>query len=145
MNKKNSAFKIFSPSSLIKQLLLFWVLFSATTALADALDIALQEIDKGHYKQAIQQLEPLASDGNAEAQYLMGHMLIDNVLGQNKQQKGVYWLEQAVINKHAQAAQTLSKMYMSGLVVPLDMKKGTEYLQLAEKYRDPAEPEEECD
>lgn len=132
-------------SAMIRLLLFLWPMLLVPIAMADALSLALQDIDKGRYEQAFTQLEPLAKQGNSEAQYLIGHMLVDDVLPQKDQQKGVYWLEKAVQNRHVKAAQTLSKMYLSGTVVALDEKKGKEYLQLANEYRDPEEPEEECD
>ncbi len=132
-------------SDVIKLLLFLSVMLSASMAMADAYSVALQEIEQGNYAQAYMQLEPLAVEGHAEAQYLLGQMLIDEVLSEKDPQKGVYWLEQAVQNKHYQAAQTLSKMYLSGMIVPLDVKQGTVYMQLAEKYRTADKPAEECD
>lgn len=114
-------------------------------SIAGPYEDALHEIDKGNYKQGYLLLEPLAEAGNAEAQYLVGSMIIDNSINGVDQERGVYWLEKAVENQHMDAAQALSKMYLSGHVVVFDTQKGIEYQALANEFRSPDKPVEECD
>jgi TPR repeat protein len=119
-------------------------LFSQT-GYAQSMDQALMAIDKEDYQQGYQLLLPLAKSNDAEAQYLLGRLLVDELVDSVKPEQGVHWLKKAIQNKHYEAAQVLSKMYLSGMVVPLDTEKGSYYLKLAEEYRPKDEPEEECD
>ena len=121
------------------------LLLTFELAIGEPLDDALAEIDKGNYKRAYTMLEPLAKQGNAEAQFLAGRMLTDSTLDYADLKQGVIWLQKAVDNRHREAAQTLAKMYLSGHIVKLDAEKGSEYLMLAEQFRLPGQSDEECD
>ncbi|MCU7835730.1 MAG: hypothetical protein KZQ83_10835 [gamma proteobacterium symbiont of Taylorina sp.] len=127
---------------LILLIILTIVFFS--TSYAGKLDDAINDINRGNIEQGFNQLLVLAKSGDAEAQYFTGRFLIDKGK-QAEQIEGVIWLEKAVSNQHMDAAQTLSKMYLSGFVVPLDINKGTHYLALANEFRSEDEPEEDCD
>lgn len=114
-------------------------------AYAGPYEDALREIEKGNYAQGYTLLEPLAEAGNAEAQYLVGSMVIDKAVPGVDQKRGVYWLEKAVENQHMDAAQDLSKMYLSGYIVSFDAQKGVEYQALANEYRPADKPVEDCE
>ena len=115
---------------------------------ASPLDKGIKAIDNQKYDLAYKILLPLAETNNAEAQYYIGYILIDNLTSKSTPGQGVAWLEKAVDNKHREAAQILSKMYLSGMVVPLDVEKGQHYLNIAEQLK-PIEPdgdnEDDCD
>lgn len=121
------------------------VLLATHAVHASSLESALQYMEQGNFSQAYTLLAPAAESGDAEAQYLVGTMIIDQALPGIDQKKGVYWLEKAVEGRHMTAAQTLSKMYLSGYVVPLDVNRGIEYQALANQFRTPDNPTEECD
>ena len=121
------------------------VLLATHAVHASSLESALQYMEQGNYSRAYTLLQPAAEAGDAEAQYLVGTMIIDEALPGIDQKQGVYWLEKAVEGRHMTAAQTLSKMYLSGYVVPLDVNRGIEYQALANRFRIPDEPAEECD
>lgn len=107
------------------------------------LEAGLAAIEKGNYQQAYQILLPLAKGGNAEAQYQLGEMLVLFPLKEHTASEGLHWLNEAVAQQHYQAAISLSKMYLSGMGVPYDMKKGRHYLELAESFTQA--PQDDCD
>ena len=123
------------------------VLLATHAVHASSLESALQYMEQGNYSRAYAYtlLLPAAEAGDAEAQYLVGTMIIDEALPGIDQKQGVYWLEKAVQGRHMTAAQTLSKMYLSGYMVPLDVNRGIEYQALANRFRTPDDPTEECD
>ena len=121
------------------------VLLATHAVHASSLESALQYMEQGNYNRAYTLLQPAAEAGDAEAQYLVGTMIIDEALPGIDQKQGVYWLEKAVQGRHMTAAQTLSKMYLSGYMVPLDVNRGIEYQALANRFRTPDDPTEECD
>lgn len=131
----------------VKLKLIFLIILTVvffSTSYAGRLDDAISEINKGNIEQGYSQLLVLAQSGDAEAQYFAGRFLIDkDKLAEQKE--GVMWLEKAVSNRHMDASQALSKMYLSGFIVPLDIEKGTHYLALANEFRPEDEPEEDCD
>lgn len=129
----------------IRALLFTGMVFITQALFAGPYEDALHEIENGNYAQGYTLLKPLAEAGDAEAQYLVGSMIIDNSVPGVSQTRGVYWLEKAVENQHMDAAQSLSKMYLSGHVVSFDTQKGIEYQALANEYRPSDKPVEDCD
>jgi TPR repeat protein len=125
--------------------LLIAALVAVPNALAGTLENALAMLDQQRYADAYAILQPMASAGDAEAQFLIGNLIIDRHIDGVDQEKGVHWLEQAVEQRHVAAAQSLSKMYLSGYVVQFDAARGAEYQSLANQFRLPAENVEECD
>jgi len=112
---------------------------------ASMLDEGIQAYDRKEYKTAYDQLLPLAEQGEGEAQYYIGGMLIDGKGVSTDTSRGVYWLEQAVNNKYHMAAQMLGGMYLSGMGVPMDPLKGAKYMILYEKLAPKDEVDSGCD
>jgi len=108
---------------------------------ASLLDEGIQAFDRQDYKVAYERLLPLAEQGEGEAQYYIGGMLVEGMGIPADTSKGVYWLEQAVSNQYYMAAQMLGGMYLSGMGVPMDPQKGAKYIILYEKQA----PEDEVD
>jgi len=112
---------------------------------AGLLDAGIQAYDQQHYKAAYEQLLPLAEQGDAQAQYYVGSMLVDGLGVSADPVKGVNLLEQAVSNKSYKAAKTLGKMYLSGFGVAMDADKGAKYILLSETLATEDDAEPECD
>ena len=112
---------------------------------ANVLDDGIQAYDRQDYLGAYKQLLPLAEQGNGEAQYYVGGMLVDGIGIPSDTSRGVYWLEQAVNNQYYMAAQMLGSMYLSGLGVPMDPQKGAKYIMLYEKQAPKDEVDSGCD
>ena len=77
-------------------------------------------------------------------QYLLATLYIDGLGVPPSSKQGVIWLERAIGQRHAAAAQLLGKLYLSGMGVPMDVDKGVYYLQLADQFT-PKEEQEECE
>jgi len=120
-------------------------LFINQICLAGTFEEGQAEIDKENYLAGYKILEPLAQQNNAEAQYIIGRLMTEQLVVSSDPNKGVVWLEKAIENRHMKAAQTLARMYLSGFVVTLDTQKGAHYLSLADEFRPEDEEEEECD
>ena len=101
--------------------------------------------DRQDYKLAYEQLLPLAEEGDAQAQYFVGSMLVDGMGVPVDPAKGAYWLEQAISKKYYKAATTLGKMYMSGYGVTMDTDKGAKYILLSESLATEDDAEPGCD
>ncbi len=112
---------------------------------AGLLDAGIQAYDQQHYKAAYEQLLPLADQGDAQAQYYVGIMLVDGLGVSADPVKGVNLLEQAVSNKSYKAAKTLGKMYLSGFGVAMDADKGAKYILLSESFATEDDAEPDCD
>ena len=112
---------------------------------ASLLDDGIQAYDRQDYLGAYKQLLPLAEQGNGEAQYYVGGMLVDGIGIPADASRGVYWLEQAVSNEYYLAAKMLGSMYLSGLGVPMDPQKGAKYIILFEKQVPKEEADSGCD
>ena len=112
---------------------------------ASSLHEAIATFDRQDYSLAYQQLLPLAEQGNGEAQYYIGGMLVEGMGVSADTTKGVYWLEQSVKNQYPMAAKMLGNMYLSGMGVPFDTQKGAEYTILFEKLVPKDEVDSGCD
>jgi len=121
------------------------LLGSSTVCWAVSLPEAIATFDRQEYPLAYQQLLPLAEQGNGEAQYYIGGMLVEGMGVSADANKGVYWLEQSVKNQYALAAKMLGNMYLSGMGVPMNMQKGAEYTIMFEEMVPKEEADSGCD
>jgi len=96
------------------------------------------------YPEAFRLLTSEARGGDSEAQYLLGTLYLDGLGVKPSLKHAISWLKKAVENRHPVAAQTLGKLYMSGMGLPMDVDKGIYYMGLADQFT-PDEEEEECD
>jgi len=112
---------------------------------AGLLDAGIQAYYQENYKSAYAQLLPLAEQGDAQALYYVGSMLVDGRGVSADQAKGVNLLEQAVNKKNYKAAKTLGKMYLSGFGVAMDTEKGAKYILLSESFATEDDAEPDCD
>ena len=112
---------------------------------AGLLDAGIQAYNQQDYKAAYEQLLPFAEQGDAQAQYYVGSMLVDGMGVSADPVKGVGLLEQAVSKNNYRAAMTLGKMYLSGYGVAMDTEKGAKYILLSESLATEDDAEPACD
>jgi TPR repeat protein len=124
--------------------IVLWII-SPLALCAGLLDAGIQAYNQQDYKAAYEQLLPLAEQGDAQAQYYVGSMLIDGMGVSADPVKGVDLLEQAVSKDNYRAAMTLGKMYLSGFGVAMDTEKGAKYLLLSESLATEDDAEPACD
>ncbi|MES9900004.1 MAG: hypothetical protein ABW148_13425 [Sedimenticola sp.] len=118
------------------------LMLSATALQADAMEDAAGVYSEGNYAKAYPMLHTLAKKGQDEAQFYIGAMLVDGLGVDADSNKGVYWLNQAVNQEHAEAAIMLSKMYLSGRGVAMNVDKGIHYMELGESFKSEDEKED---
>lgn len=138
----------FNYGSAMKLKLILFFLFSFVLqpiVFAGPLEKGINAINEKKYELGYKILLPLAEKNNAEAQFQIGRLFIDELTKNIDPKQGVIWLEKAVVNQHREAAQILSKMYLSGMGVPLDVKKGQYYLEVAEKLKPQEVEDDDCD
>lgn len=132
----------------LKSLFLTLLLMIPLAAHADQDDISkiLDLLAAGDYKQGLLLLKPMAKQGDAEAQYLLGSMHLSGEGVQQDAQAALKWLKQAAAQHHLEAAKTLGKMYASGLGVPLDADEAAKWFNLASDIADAAGKQpEDCE
>ena len=107
----------------------FFLAFSQLAA--QDFDKGLNAYDLGDYDTAVREWEPLAGQGNVDAQYNLGFMY-DNGQGltQNSSE-AVKWYRLAAEQAHADARLNLGTMYRNGQGVPEDFVKATKWYRLA--------------
>jgi len=85
----------------------------------------------GDFRTAYQEWQPLAQQGDAEAQNALG-ALFDHGLGVNQDQvKAAYWYEKAAKQNFPLAMRNLGTLYANGHGVPLDIDQAKSWLQRA--------------
>src|SRR5207237_5798999 len=87
----------------------------------EKLQPALGALRIGDYVQAIDTLQPLASNGDAEAQYLLALALETAPAPQRDLKAATGWYQRAADRGHAGALNNLGTMYYDGRGVPKDL------------------------
>jgi TPR repeat protein len=115
-----------------------WIIFIATilslysnVARADILEDAIDAHYKGNHAQALELLSPIAEEGNAIAQGLLGQMYLRGEGVNQDYQQAVKWFLLAAEQWDAYSQGKLGGMYDAGLGVVQDNKEAVKWLQLA--------------
>ena len=107
------------PAWLTLLTLLAW--FQATPVSAGNLDSAIASYQGGNYQQAFKQFEPLALQGNSNAQFYLA-VMYNNGQGVNSDtEKATAWLQRAAKSGHAESLYLLGKFYAAGRGVEQDI------------------------
>lgn len=77
--------------------------FTSTAAMADRFDDGVVAFIKGDSATAMKIWQPLAQNGNAEAQYHLGYMFQTGTGVEKSNQKALYWYNKAAKNGHGKA------------------------------------------
>lgn len=118
---------------LLKQVVFIFVCLIAVTgqATADALADANRVYDEGDYPKAAKLYTPLAKNGNAEAQYVLGMMYRAGRGVTQDYQEARKWYRLASEQGHPIAQFYLGWIYAGGKGVPKDRVKAHMWLDLA--------------
>ncbi len=120
-----------------------WILFVATILLlcssvarADSLEDGVEAYNKGNYAQALKLLRPLASQGDAGAQSVLGAMY-DKGKGITQDYKeAVKWYRLAAKQGYAAAQNNLGVMYVMGKGVTQDYVRARMWFNLSARKGD---------
>jgi hypothetical protein len=66
--------------------------------------------ESGYYREAFQQLLPLATEGNKEAQYAVGYMYYYGYGVSQDTETGIFWIKKSADQHYPQAMQALQAM-----------------------------------
>lgn len=115
-------------------LLVIALFLTAAPSIANSLPPSVgKALEKGDYKKAFAEVSPLAAQGNADAQFLMG-MFYDSGNGVAQDQaQAASWYRRAADQKHLVAQLFLGVLYYSGQGVKQD------YAQALHWFQGPAE------
>lgn len=118
---------------LLKQVLLIFVCFFALAgqAMADSLSDANRVYDEGDYEKAAKLYSPLAKDGNAEAQYILGMMYRAGRGVPHDYKEARKWYLLAAEQGHPLAQFYLGWMYAGGKGVPKDYIQAHVWINIA--------------
>ncbi len=86
---------------------------------------------RGDYATALQELRPLAEQGNADAQHRLGAMYEDGKGVPQDYAEAVKWHRKAAEQGHGDAQFSLGAMYLSGRGVPQDYVRAHMWLNLS--------------
>ena len=107
---------------------------SAGDAIAQSepsLERALEYIEHQRYRMAIEQLEPLADSGNAEAQYLLGALIHDGMGIKRNINRATKLFSQAADGGSSKAQFQYGLMLMEGRDIKKDKPEGRKYMKMA--------------
>ena len=99
--------------------------------MADALSDATRVYDAGDYEKAAKLYRPLANEGNAEAQYILGMMYRAGRGVPRDNQEAKKWYQQAAEQGHPLAQFYLGWMYARGKAVPQDYVQSYMWISIA--------------
>ena len=95
-------------------------LLSATLVIAADLDAGVEAFLQGDYAATLQELQPLAEQGNASAMFNLGRMYRYGEGVPQDARQAVHWYQQAAEQGNAKAMFNLGVMYHEGTGVPQD-------------------------
>ena len=105
----------------MKRLALAVVFLSCLTAPARAgIDEGLAAYERGDYATALQEWAPLANQGDAEAQYFLGHMYAEGQGVPRQYGKAAVWFRQAAEQGNGHGQFALGYLYDKGIGVAQD-------------------------
>ncbi len=117
-----------------------WLLFIASglficssVARADSVEDAITEYQKGNYSQVLELLHPIATEGNAIAQGLLGQMYLRGEGVAQNYQKAIKWCRLAAEQGNINAQANLGSMYGQGKGVKQDYHQAVKWYRLAAK------------
>ena len=93
---------------------------SSTPVTAADLDAGVEAYFQGNYAAALQELQPLAEQGDADAMFFLGIMYDEGKGVPQDARQAVHWYQQAAEQGHASAMFNLGRMYANGDGVPQD-------------------------
>ena len=117
---------------ILKSLILCFILCITTGfAYAETYDEAMQLMETGELNQAIKMLQPLAEQGNTQAQVRLGNMYMNGLGTKPNTVEGLKWLRMAVEKGNAEAETILGNLYMNGFGVDMNKETGFEWYRMA--------------
>jgi len=111
------------------------LLFSAGSAWADW-DDGFAAVERGDYATAIQEWRPLAEQGDADAQTLIGMMYNEGLGVPKNDAEAVKWYRKAAEQGVAQAQSNLGFMYFNGEGVPENAAEAVKWYRKAAEQGD---------
>ena len=104
------------------------VLMTVATLLFNHAPVAMAEPASEH------QLQTLAGQGDANAQWMLGQALLTGSLGTTDEAEAVRWLQLAADQGHALAQRDLGMLYEQGQGVPQDVLEAFFWYSLASRH-----------
>ncbi len=108
-------------------LLLAWGVAGAAVAQSDAMQRALEAYESGDFETAAQLWEPLAVEGNAQAQYSMAVLFHKGQGRQEDFDKALEWYREAAEQDHVNSLFNLGVAYWEGRGVRRDQKQAVQW------------------
>ncbi len=118
--RQNSFLKTNRMKINIHRTVLALLLLTTTSALAADFEKGKKAYDKGDYKTALQEWQPLAEQGHAEAQHNLGNMYNDGEGVTKDNHQAVFWYRKSAEHGNAKAQFKLGYMYANGWGVTKD-------------------------
>jgi TPR repeat protein len=115
----------------MKRLFLISILLLSSAAWGQSLDAARAAFDRKDYATALRALQPLASQGIAEAQFRLGSMYVNGEGVPQDYVEAVKWYRLAAAQEMAEAQVMLGLMYAGGRGVPQDYVEAVKWYRLA--------------
>ncbi|WP_076538970.1 tetratricopeptide repeat protein [Shewanella sp. UCD-KL21] len=110
-------------------------LLTSVSAPVSAFSIPQSEASQAASKLVHIQLR--AAEGNADAQFLLGLMSFAGRFVDQDIDQGLYWVEQAALQDHIKAQQTLADLTFEGKLLPRDLAVAEKWYQSLAKHGDP--------
>ncbi len=131
------AFVIIANRRPIEQAIAAWVPWLDAAQSVDAIDAADTAYENGKYKAALRLAHPLADQGDARAQALMGLLYAKGRGVLRDDREAMKWFRSAAEQGDAVAQLQIGTMYYNGRTVPQDYSEAARWYQLAAQRGNP--------
>lgn len=121
----------------IEQAIAAWVPWLYAAQSVDAIDTAASAYEKGQYRTALRLARPLAEQGDARAEALMGLLYANGRGVPRDDREAMKWFRSAAERGDAVAQLQIGVMYYDGRSVPQDYSEAARWYQLAAERGNP--------
>ena len=106
------------------------------TGAATDIGTGLSLFERGEFEAAERELRPLAENGDARAQYVLGIIYLNEYVTPPGRTAAIEWIEKAAEQGYAQAQSELARMYRTGDGVEQDFRKMVKWYRRAAEQGD---------
>lgn len=131
------AFVILVDRNRFEQNVTTWLPWFAAAPLADGIDAADAAYQNGKYETALKLARPLADQGNARAETLMGFLYANGRGVPPDAREAFQWFRRAAVHGDIEAQLQIAGMYYEGHAVPQDYSEAARWYQLAAEHGNP--------
>lgn len=104
-----------------KFILSLFLTFTLVSPVLADFESGVIQFEQGDFEGALKTLTPLAEDGDPRAQYVVGVIWLNGMVGEPRPDEAAGWLKRAAEQDYVEAQMELARLFKTGEGVPTDL------------------------